>query len=66
VVYLINRLSSTDLLFKRPYKILYGRKINLEHLKCYDPKNKKLHISRDDFFLENEPFYKVIEEKYCD
>jgi hypothetical protein len=44
-VYLINRLSSTKLLFKSPYEILYGRKINLEHLKvfgcaCFIHKNR--------------------------
>jgi hypothetical protein len=34
-VYLINRLPSTNLFFKSPYEILYGRKINLEHLKVF-------------------------------
>jgi hypothetical protein len=44
-VYLINRLPSTNLLLKSPYEILYGRKINLEHLKvfgcvCFVHKNR--------------------------
>jgi hypothetical protein len=101
-VYLINRLSCANLFFKSPYEILYGRKINLEHLKnfgctsfvhknrlykldftsiktiflgyssqkkgykCYDPKDKKLYISRDVFILENEPYFKISEGKYCD
>jgi hypothetical protein len=45
IVYLINRLPDANLFFKSPYEILYGRKINLEHLKvfgctCFDHKNR--------------------------
>jgi hypothetical protein len=101
-VYLINRLPSTNLFFKSPYEIFYGRKLNLEHLKLFDcvcfihknrldkldftsiktifleysskkrgtnvtiQKIKKIYILRDVFFLENEPIYKAIKEKYCD
>jgi hypothetical protein len=97
-VYLINKLPSVTLNFKTPFEILYGRKIDLGHLKvfgctcfvythkldkvdftsikaiflgyssrkkgykCYDPKTKKFHISRNVFFLENEPYFKTIEE----
>jgi hypothetical protein len=44
-VYLINRLPSTNLLLKNPYEIIYGRKINVEHLKvfggvCFVHKNR--------------------------
>jgi hypothetical protein len=92
---LINRLPSAKLDYKSPLEILFGRKINLDHLrvfgctcfvhknrlhkfdftsikiiflgysfqkkryKCYDPKYKKLYISREVTFLENEAFYKV-------
>jgi hypothetical protein len=44
-VYLINRLPHANLYFKSPYEILYGRKINLEHLNffsctCFIHKNR--------------------------
>ena len=31
--------------------------------KCYDPINKKFYISRDVTFLENEPYYKNVDNK---
>jgi hypothetical protein len=34
-VYLINRLPSIRLSFKSPLEVLYGRKINLDHLKVF-------------------------------
>jgi transposase InsO family protein len=43
--YLINKLPSVNLKFKSPLEILYGRKINIYHLRifrcvCYVHKNK--------------------------
>jgi hypothetical protein len=46
--------------------IFLGYSSQKKGYKCYDPKTKKLHISRNIFFLENEPFFKTIEEQYCD
>ena len=31
--------------------------------KCYDPINHKYYISRDVTFLENEPYYKDVDNK---
>jgi hypothetical protein len=38
--------------------IFLGYSSQKKRYKCYDPKNKRLYISRDVTFLENEPYYK--------
>jgi hypothetical protein len=35
-----------------------GYSSNKKGYKCYDPKSKRLYISRDVTFVENEPYYK--------
>jgi hypothetical protein len=38
--------------------IFLGYSSQKKGYKCYDPKEKRLYISRDVTFLENEPYYK--------
>jgi hypothetical protein len=58
-----NRLDKLDF---TSIKIIFLGYSTQKRYKCYDIKNKKLHISRNIFFLKNEPFLKIIEERYND
>jgi Reverse transcriptase (RNA-dependent DNA polymerase)/Integrase core domain len=49
----VNKLHFTSI-----KTIFLGYSFQKKGYKCYDPKDKKLYISRDVSFFENEPFYK--------
>jgi Integrase core domain len=66
--YLINRLPSVNLKFKSPLEILYGRKINIDHLRvfgciCYVHKNK---VDKLDYTSTKEIFlgYSIFKKGY--
>jgi hypothetical protein len=59
-----NELDKLD--FTSIKAIFLGYSSQKKGYKCYYPQNKRLHISRNVFFLEHEPFFKLIEENYHD
>jgi hypothetical protein len=59
-----NRLDKLD--FTSIKIIFLGYSSQKKGYKCYDPKDKKFYMLSDVFFLENELYFKINEEKYCD